>query len=61
MKDVDISVKWNAQICMYQAKVDHAGSTSTFALPDAVNDVEAKNQATHIMAQYLREVGKSGK
>jgi hypothetical protein len=55
MKDAHIVVKWNAQTCMYQAKVDYKGSTSTFALPDAANDWEARNQAERVMAQYARE------
>lgn len=59
MQDVHIVVKWNAQTCMYQAKVDHNGKTSTFALPDAVNDFDAKNKAEHVMAQYLRETKRS--
>lgn len=55
--DTVITVKWNAQTCMYQAKVDYKGKTSNFALPDAVNDYDAQNQASAIMAQYKREVG----
>ena len=55
MKDAHIVVKWNAQTCMYQAKVDYQGKTSTFALPDAVNDWDAKNKAESTMAQYIRE------
>lgn len=57
MKDVDIHVRWNAQTCMYQAKVDYQGKTARFPLPDACNDFEARNHAEHIMAQYLRETG----
>lgn len=55
--DTQITVKWNAQTCMYQAKVDYKGQTSNFSLPDAHNDWEANNQARHIMSQYKREVG----
>lgn len=56
-KDTHIVITWNAQTCMYQAKVDHGGKTTRFALPDAVNDYDAKAQAEHIMAQYKRETG----
>jgi hypothetical protein len=59
MKDDDtkITIKWNSTTAMYQAKVDHKDKTSQFALPDAINDWDAKNKAEHIMAQYKREVG----
>lgn len=57
MDDTKISVKWNAQTCMYQAKVDYKGKTSNFALPDAVDDTDAMGKAQTIMAQYKREVG----
>lgn len=55
--DTKITVKWNSTTAMYQAKVDHNGKTSSFALPDAANDWEATNQANKIMADYKREVG----
>lgn len=54
--DTKITVKWNSTTAMYQAKVDFAGMTAWFALPDAVNDWEATNQANKIMADYKREV-----
>lgn len=57
VRDCHIVVTWNAQTCMYQAKVDYGDKTSTFALPNAVNDIDAKNQAESTMAQYFREIG----
>lgn len=56
-KQTHITISWNAHTCMYQAKVDHGGKTARFALPDAVNDIEAKNQANKIMSDYKRETG----
>jgi hypothetical protein len=52
-----IVISWNSNTCMYQAKVDHGGKTANFALPDAANDWEAKNQANKIMDDYKRETG----
>ena len=55
--DTRITVKWNPQTSMYQAKVDHKGKTSTFALPDASNEIDARNQANKVMSDYKRETG----
>lgn len=50
-----IEVTWNAHTCMYQAKVRYNGQESKFALPDAANDWEARNQAKKVMSDYIRQ------
>jgi hypothetical protein len=55
MTRTTIAITWNAQTTTYQATVQYRGKTARFALPDAVNEWDARNQAEQIMRDYRRE------
>lgn len=58
MTSTTITITWNAQTAMYEAGVRYRGKTARFALPDAVNDWDARIQAERIMRDYRREVSR---